>query len=189
MPAFDRQQLSLQRRAAMRGKAAEPAAGGEHAMARNEDREGIAAERPADRLRRLRLADAAGDLAIAGRGAGPDGARFGIDAALEGAELRQVKPHVGAIRPAAVDQRDDAVHDSRDRRGWFRFRARLQRRTSRAWVAARSASGSCTVTMVSSRHATPNGPSAVSKTVKPQSHIRIGDRTGSSLDTTSVWEH
>ena len=62
--AFDLEDPELGGDAARRGEAAAPAVGGEHPVAGDDDRHGIAAEREPDRLGGARSADLAGDLAI-----------------------------------------------------------------------------------------------------------------------------
>ena len=62
--AFDRQHLELGHDAAIGGKSAGLAAGGEHAVAGHHDRTGIAPERLADIARQLDAAEPLGDIAI-----------------------------------------------------------------------------------------------------------------------------
>src|SRR5207245_6777274 len=72
--ALDRQHAALGGDAPLGGKAADLAAGGEHAMARHNDRERISAERLPDRPRGTGHADPPRDVAVRERLAGRNGA-------------------------------------------------------------------------------------------------------------------
>src|SRR5207247_8695759 len=65
--ALDRQHAALGGDAPLGGKAADLAAGGEHTMARHNDRERISTERLPDRACRTGCADPPGDVAVGER--------------------------------------------------------------------------------------------------------------------------
>src|SRR5213592_1490534 len=92
--ALQAEELSLDAEAAR--VAPDPPAGRDHAMAGDDDRDRVLAERLADRAAPLRLADAARDLAVGHHLAGGH-ARGGQDhAALEGRGVAEVEAHVEA---------------------------------------------------------------------------------------------
>src|SRR6266436_8285715 len=81
--ALDRQHAALRGDAPLRGKAADLAAGGEHAMARHDDRERISAERLPDGACRTGRAEPRGEVAIGQRFTRRNGARHLVDPTVE----------------------------------------------------------------------------------------------------------
>ena len=81
---------------------ADLAAGREHAVARHDDRERIAAERLADLLRDALVAESNGNLAIGERRTRRDGARHLVDAAVERWDSLHIEPDGGEIGRVAA---------------------------------------------------------------------------------------
>ena len=117
----------------LRGEAADLAAGGEHAMARHDDRERIAPERLPDGARRARRAEARRDVAVRKRRARRDGAGDLVDAAVERRHLVHVERDGGEIARLAAQQRDDAVDERAAPRAAVALR--LRRETAAACAA------------------------------------------------------
>src|SRR6476661_7009941 len=92
--AFEREHLFLGLGAAGRGKSAELAASRKHAVARDDQRHGIARHRDADILRCLRLsrADALRKLAISDGLAKPDLAQCLVDRTAERIDTGEIEP-------------------------------------------------------------------------------------------------
>src|SRR6185437_13400819 len=107
--AFDRQHLELGDDAAIGGKSARLAAGGEHTMAWHHDRTGISSERLANVPRQLDAAKSFGDVAIGHGLARRDGARDIVDAAIEFRHALEIEHDLGEIVRLAVEQFDDPV--------------------------------------------------------------------------------
>src|SRR6266478_615300 len=105
--ALDRQHAALGGDAPLGGKAADLAAGGEHAMARHYDRERISAERLPDRARRTGCADPPRDVAVGERPAGRNGAGGVIDAAVKFGHAIHVERDGREIARLAAQQLDD----------------------------------------------------------------------------------
>src|SRR4029079_15710644 len=103
-------------------EAAGAAIGGEHAVTRHDDRNGIPSERLTNGACRIGLADAFRDLAVRERRSWLDRARHVVDAPME---LRYrvvpVERDVGEIARLALEQRDDAVDRVRHERWWSRL--------------------------------------------------------------------
>src|SRR6266446_6584022 len=107
--ALDRQHAALGGDAPLGGKAADLAAGGEHAMARHYDRERISAERLPDRARRTGCADPPRDVAVGERPAGRNGAGGVTDAPMVLVHLIHVEGDPREIARVAAQQRGDAL--------------------------------------------------------------------------------
>ena len=91
------------------------AVGGEHAVARDDDRERVRAERGADGAGGAGVADRAGDLAVGGGLARADRAGGGVDAAAELVHAVVVERDVVEVALLTGEQRDDAVDGLGDR--------------------------------------------------------------------------
>src|SRR5450631_129988 len=117
--AFDGEHFELCHDAAIGGKSAGFAAGGEHAMAGHNDRTRVAPECLADIARQLDAAEPLGDIAVSERLARRDAARDVVDAAVELANAVEIENDVGeVIRPAREqlhDPIDGASHFGRRR--------------------------------------------------------------------------
>ena len=89
--AFDREHFQLGHHSAMAGEATGLAAGGEHAMAGDQDRHGIVAECLTDLARALDTAELSGDVAIGQRPARRNAPRDRVDAAVAWRWLRSTR--------------------------------------------------------------------------------------------------
>src|SRR6266851_6246420 len=118
--AFDGEHFELGDDAAIGGKSAGLAAGGEHAVAGHHDRAGIAPERLADVTRQFDAAEPFGDIAVSERLAWRDGARDVVDAAVELGARVEIEHDIGEVVRLAGKQFDDpvdrALHLGRRRR-------------------------------------------------------------------------
>src|SRR5579859_5294140 len=93
--AFDREKTHLGRHAAAGREAPRLAAGGENAVAGNDDGEWVSSERLPDRPCGSRDAHARSNLAVGERRPGPDASRLFVDAAVEGWNAVHVERHLG----------------------------------------------------------------------------------------------
>jgi glyoxylase-like metal-dependent hydrolase (beta-lactamase superfamily II) len=107
--AFDGEHFELGHNAAIGGKSAGLAAGGEHAVARHHDRTGIAPERLADIARQLDAAEPFGDIAVGQRLARRNGAGDIVDAAVELRNAVKIEHDFREIVRLAREQLDDSV--------------------------------------------------------------------------------
>ena len=89
--------------------------GGEHAMAGDDDRVRVAAQRGADGAGRARRSDRPRDLAVGGGRARADRAGGGVDRGSEGIELAFVERDLAQVALFAGEQRDDAGDAVADR--------------------------------------------------------------------------
>jgi len=107
--ALDREEAELGRDAAVRGEAADLAAGREHAMARHYDRERVSRERLPHGARRAARTEPGRDVAVRERRARRNGAHEIVDAAVERRYAIHVEHDGGEIARLAAQERDDAV--------------------------------------------------------------------------------
>src|SRR6516162_2439536 len=115
--AFDREQAQLGGDAAVGGEAAGLPAGGEHAMARHDDRERVSSERLPDVARQPPFAEPRRDLPVRERRARRNAARDLVDAAIELRQAIHVERGGGKIARLSTEQRDDAVDHAPHVRG------------------------------------------------------------------------
>ena len=107
--ALDREHAELRAGAAVGGEAAHLAAGGEHAMAGHDDRERVAAEGLADGACGARRAGACRDVAVGERGAGRDGPRYLVHAAVKRRHALHVERDPGEVAGSTAEERGDGV--------------------------------------------------------------------------------
>src|SRR5262245_52542318 len=115
--AFDREQPQFGRDSAIGGESAGLAAGGEHAMARHDERERVSPERLSDVAREATLAELRRDLPVRARGTRRNAARDLVDAAIELSHPIHVERGGGKIARLPAQQRDDAVDHAPHVRG------------------------------------------------------------------------
>jgi len=106
---LDLQQAPLGRHAARRRETAELAAGREHAMARDDDRKRIAAQRLPDVAREQPIAEARRNLSVGQRVTRGNRARDFVDTLFEGLDGVHVQAHIREVDGRAVEQRADAL--------------------------------------------------------------------------------
>jgi hypothetical protein len=107
--SFDREEPGFRQDAAIRGEAADPAAGRDHPMARHDDRERVSCESLPDGARRTRDAGPFREVAIRHRRARRNATRGLVDAAVEWRHAAHVEPNGWKIARLAAEKRDDAL--------------------------------------------------------------------------------
>jgi hypothetical protein len=131
-------------------------------MARDDQRERIAAERRADVARQRAIAETGCDLAVGNSRASANSTRDLVDLPLERLDAIEVERNGREIARLTPQQRDDIS------------RASVQRLSSRVRVASSLRSGNCTAHTPRALQAMPQRPIAVSNSVKPGSFMTRG---------------